>query len=162
MKNLPIIDEKKQKREKDKIEVLPQEFDHHCGYQLALNSYLKHCFQLFFLLLNEKSPKNFENQQKKVENSKQSISTRFRVHTVPRSWSKYTTVGICEINLRKISTIKFKFFVVAVPLTKHGMSSILGGESLILATSGVNTSSQVRYASTHHDMEVLFYLNLYT
>ena len=34
------------------------------------------------------------------------------------------------------------------------MSSILGGESLILATSGVNTSSQVRYASTHHDMEV--------
>ena len=41
------------------------------------------------------------------------------------------------------------------PLTRHGMSSILGGESLILASSGINTKSQVRYASTHHDMEVM-------
>ena len=39
-------------------------------------------------------------------------------------------------------------------LTKQGMNGVLGGEGTILATTGITQKTQVRYASTHHDMEV--------
>jgi len=64
------------------------------------------------------------------------------------------TLECSEPKISASPVSKVKVTPKAGVLSKQGMSSILGGESLILATSGVNTCSQVRYASTHHDMEV--------
>lgn len=49
---------------------------------------------------------------------------------------------------------KVKVVPSGSPLTKQGMAGVLGGEGMILATTGISQKTQVRYASTHHDMEV--------
>ena len=45
----------------------------------------------FFLVFDEKSPKNIWNQHKRLQTAQKSILTSIRLHAAQENWSKYTT-----------------------------------------------------------------------